>query len=67
MTSRLLDGDGTLNRADRIDDSVLPTVLRQRRAALTATWSYVSFAMAGVSECPRDVAGDEGFVTQPAS
>jgi hypothetical protein len=46
MMLRSLDElDEVLNRAYPIDCSVPPTVLRQRRTTLTATWNCVSYAI----------------------
>jgi hypothetical protein len=46
MMPRSLDElDGVLNRTYGVNDSVPPTLLRQRRTALTPTWNCVSYAV----------------------
>jgi hypothetical protein len=45
QSTSLDEVNGVLNQGYPIDDSVPPTVLRQRRAALTPTWICVSYAI----------------------
>lgn len=45
MPRSLDELDGVLNRTYGVNDSVPPTLLRQRRTALTPTWNYVSYAV----------------------